>query len=203
LERNRIWIPFLPENDGGVCTEQSFLAQTGKSTYVQENRQARAEQGWTAGVEVSRSTRGPVRGAVVEHAAVERLPVGRHPLLRRGRPGRARGALIVDDVGREPHPLLGLATRRLLPSARSSYLRRESHLKIPIRRVKTRAERGAQIKRWVNERTLGGGEAGAQHRLRRCRVKGSRQITDKRKIKNRVKWKDHRQNEMNPNNTLY
>jgi hypothetical protein len=183
-----------------VQSRASSLKQANPHTYKKIGRPGQSR----AGLPAWRSAGAhPVRGAVVEHAAVERLPVGRHPLLRRGRPGRARGALIVDDVGREPHPLLGLATRRLLPSARSSYLRRESHLKIPIRRVKTRAERGAQIKRWVNERTRGGGEAGAQHRLRRCRVKGSRQITDKRKIKNRVKWKDHRQNEMNPNNTLY
>jgi hypothetical protein len=64
-----------------------------------------------------------VRRAVAEQAAVERLPVGRHnPLLRRGpaagRPGRARGALIVHDVGREPHPLLGFPPpRKRLPPA--------------------------------------------------------------------------------------
>lgn len=74
-----------------------------------------------------------MRGAVPEHAAVERLTVGRHhTLLRprrvpaggrrrrrrsggggRGGPGRARGALIVDDVGREPHALLAPASPRL------------------------------------------------------------------------------------------
>jgi hypothetical protein len=75
-----------------------------------------------------------VRGAVAEHAAVERLPVGRHHGVfgprrvptrgrrrrRRGRgePDRARRALIVDDVGREPHPPLALASPRLrLPPA--------------------------------------------------------------------------------------
>lgn len=82
-------------------------------------------------------------GAVAEHAAVERLPVGRHhPLVRlrgrapaggggggrrrrrggRGVTGRARGALIVDDVGREPHPLLRLAAAAALRPAPSPSL---------------------------------------------------------------------------------
>lgn len=85
----------------------------------------------------------PVGGAVAEHAAVERLPVGRHhPLVRlrgrapaggggggrrrrrggRGVTGRARGALIVDDVGREPHPLLRLAAAAALRPAPSPSL---------------------------------------------------------------------------------
>lgn len=78
---------------------------------------------------------GPVHGAVAEHAAVQRLPVRRHPVVRsrhasparrlgrrrrrRGRgggPGRGERALIVDDALGEAHPLLPLPPQ--LPTAR-------------------------------------------------------------------------------------
>jgi hypothetical protein len=63
----------------------------------------------------------PEHGAAAEHAAVQRLAVGRHrrrPQLRSDAPERrprirARG--IVHDVVREAHPLLAPAPRLLIP----------------------------------------------------------------------------------------